>query len=75
VSIQQSSHLAGRRAETTEGEVVHDVLAALELVLERVELAAELVVTEVELLLAIRSCEGQKEVEASRNPSSELETQ
>jgi hypothetical protein len=42
--------LAGRgRAKTTEGEVVDNVLATLDVVLERVELATKGVVTEVEL--------------------------
>jgi hypothetical protein len=50
----------GGRAEATEGEVVDDVLATLQVVLERVELAAERVITEVELgVLAVLKLDGK----------------
>jgi hypothetical protein len=57
--VVKSRHLGRRsRSEATERQVVHNVLAALQVVLERVKLAAQLVVAEVELGLAVNTTGG-----------------
>ncbi len=49
-NVVKSRDLGRRsRGQATERQVVHNVLAALQVVLERVKLAAQLVVAEVEL--------------------------
>lgn len=56
VNAYKKARTLSRRsgAEATQGKVINNILAALQVVLERVELAAQLVVAEVELGLALR---------------------
>lgn len=65
-AVMSSSRRSG--AEATQSKVVHNILATLQVVLERVKLAAQLVVAEVELLSASAKRSDLKHGASGRGP-------